>query len=195
MELVDVLAIVLHDLGRVVGLTGAVDEAERLERQAVELLEREGDPRLLGLARVYLAEILLAGGRAREAETEARAAVALLEVAPTLQVRAVATLAHAFAASGKLEDAVEAAERAHRALTELGGVEEGESEIRLHHAECLIQAGKHVEAGVAIQRARECLMIRAALITSVDWRRRFLGDVPANARTLELASAWAARAS
>lgn len=193
MELVDVLAIVLHNLGRVMGLTGAVVEAERIERQAVELLEKEGDPRLLGLARVYLAEILLAGGRAKEAEAEAGQAIALLEVAPTLQVRAVATLAQAFGASGKLEEAVDAAERAHRALTELGGVEEGESEIRLRHAECLLRAGKHVEAGVAIERARECLMVRAALITSVDWRRRFLDDVPANARTLELASAWAAR--
>ena len=40
----------------------------------------------------------------------------------------------------------------------------------------------------AIAAARDRLLDRAARISDPEWRRRFLADVPENARTLSLAS-------
>ena len=193
MGLDDVAACVLHNLGRVVGLGGDLPEAERIERRAMEHLEKQGEARLLGLARVYLAEILTATGRPAEAVSEAERAVEALGVAaPALQARALATLAQARGAGGAIPEALADARKAQAALDALGGLEEGEAEIRLCHAECLAAAGAASEARAAIVAARMRLEERAGRIASDDWRRRFLHDVPANARTLQLAATWAA---
>ena len=65
MGLLDLSAAVQHNLGRVLGFGAELAEAERLERLAIEAFRRQGDPRLEGLARIYLAEILIAAGRLR----------------------------------------------------------------------------------------------------------------------------------
>jgi hypothetical protein len=75
------------------------------------------------------------------------------------------------------------------ALEELGGVEEGESTIRLAHAEALHACGDEAGARQAIGRARGRLVARAAKVTDPAQRERFLA-IPENARTLEWAREW-----
>ena len=62
MGLRELTAAVLHNLGRVLGLRGNLDEARRLERRAIDSFVEQGEPRLEGVARTYLAEILIAAG-------------------------------------------------------------------------------------------------------------------------------------
>ena len=187
MGLADVRAIILHNLGRVVGMGGDLAEAERLERAALVQLERQGEPRLEGLARTYLAAILTAAGRCREAVDEARRAVATLEGLPALRALSLATLASARSAAGEPKHGLEAARNAFAALEELGALEEGEAEIRLTYANCLADTGQVTEARAVICKARDQLLERAARIGDPVWRGRFLRDVPVNARTLALA--------
>jgi tetratricopeptide (TPR) repeat protein len=71
MGLHDLTAAVLHNLGRVLGLRGDLAEALRLETRAAESFREQGDPRLEGVARTYLAEILIASGDFEGAENEA----------------------------------------------------------------------------------------------------------------------------
>ena len=64
--------------------------------------------------------------------------------------------------------------------------------MRLVHAEALRAAGLEAEFRAAIAEARSHLLARAAKISDPEWRRRFLGAVPDNARTLALADRAAA---
>jgi eukaryotic-like serine/threonine-protein kinase len=189
MGLFDLSAAVRHNLGRVLGFGAELAEAERLERLAVEAFRRQGDPRLEGLARVYLAEILIARGDFTAGIEEAGAAVAALAVAPTIRVAALGALARARLGGGDLLGALAAAREAHGALERLGEIEEGESTVRLTHAEALAAAGEHAAAHAALLVARERLLARAARVADLGWRLRFLHEVPANARILALAAA------
>jgi hypothetical protein len=192
MELAESVAIVEHNLGRVLGLAGDATAAEAVERAAVDSFEKQGEPRLLGLARVYLSEILTSAGRSAEARAEADAAQALLVIAPALHARALAACAQARLASGEVVEALEIAQRAQAELDRLGSVEEGEAEIRLRYAECLAAAGRRRDAEQAIAQARDRLLARAARIMSPERRQQFLERVPANARTLALARDYGA---
>ena len=187
LGLADVRAIILHNLGRVVGLRGDLGEAERLERQALDQLERQAEPRLEGLARTYLAAILTAAGRCEESVDQATRATAGLHAVPGLRALSLATLAGAQVAAGQPAAALEAARQAFALLEQLGTLEEGEAEIRLTYAECLLAAGETAAATAVIAAARTQLLARAARIGDLGWRERFLRDVPVNARTLILA--------
>lgn len=72
----------------------------------------------------------------------------------------------------------------------LGGVDEGEAEVRLVFAEALDASGARAAAIAAIAAARVRLLERAARITGDTWRRSFLENVPEHGRTIELARAW-----
>jgi hypothetical protein len=128
------------------------------------------------------------------AEREARAAADALEIAPPLRPLAVAVLARALLGLGRADEALEAAREAHSALEMLGGVEEGESLIRLTYAEALAAAGRADEAEKAMTAAEEALMARAARFQDPRWRDSFLDKVPEHARTRELARRWSGRA-
>jgi hypothetical protein len=75
-------------------------------------------------------------------------------------------------------------------LASLGGMEEGESLLRLAYAEALAATGALGAAWDALASARERLLARAALISDAQWRESFLAHVPENARTLQLARVW-----
>src|SRR5690349_22798346 len=64
----------------------------------------------------------------------------------------------------------------------LGGIDEGESLVRLVHAAALGQAGFPQIARVAIAAARDRLLARAEKITSPALRVSYLKRVPENAR-------------
>jgi tetratricopeptide (TPR) repeat protein len=188
MGLHDVAASALHNLGYVVAHRGRLDEARSLELRAAEALEKQGDLRIGGSARIYLAAIALLSGDPIAAEREAESAVAALQVAPPLRVAAVAMLARSLLAQGRAADALPIAREAFASLESMGMIEEGESLVRLVHAEALRAAGLEAEFAAAIADARRHLLARAAKISDPEWRRRFLTAVPDNARTLALAA-------
>ena len=187
MGLHDLSAAVQHNLGRVLGFGPELAEAERLERMAIEALRRQGEPRLEGLARIYLAEILIARGDLSAAAEEAAAAVAALVVAPAIRVAALGALARARLGGGDPAGGLAAAGEAHASLERLGEIEEGESMVRLTYAEALAAAGRPTEARAALAVARERLLARADRVADLGWRHRFLHEVPVNARILALA--------
>jgi ATP/maltotriose-dependent transcriptional regulator MalT len=194
MGLREVSAAVQHNLGRVLGLRGQMAEGARLEREAITSFAAQGEPRLEGVARTYLSEILVANGDHGAAEQEAARAAEALRVAPSLRVPALAALARARLARGDAKGGLDAARDAAAELAALGEIEEGESSVRLTHAEALAANGAEAEARAALDAARERLLARAARIEEPAWRERFLNDVPVNARILSLAAQWAASA-
>jgi serine/threonine protein kinase/tetratricopeptide (TPR) repeat protein len=187
MGLFDLVTLGLNNLGHVLAYRGQLAEARRLEQEAVNAFVRQGDPRMEGVARTYLAEIALFSGDVDSAEREARAAIEVLVAARPLQPFAGAVLSRALLQAGRAEEALRAAREAHALLEAHGAIEEGESMVRLVYAEALLGAGFPAEYARAIDAARSRLLARAARIGDPEWRRRFLADVPDNARTLALA--------
>jgi tetratricopeptide (TPR) repeat protein len=187
MGLFDVAAVALHNLGHVLAYCGRLDEARALEQRAIEMLQRQGDARLLGVARTYLAKIALLSGDLPTAEREARAAAEALQVAPPLRAAAIANLARALLEQNRVDEALPIAREAFSTLQGIELIEEGESQVRLVYAEALRATGHQGDFAAAIYGARDALLARAAKISDPEWRRRFLTAVPDNARTLALA--------
>ena len=187
LGLFELRAVVQHNLGRALAFRGDLAEGERLERVALECFAAQGEPRLEGLARVYLAEIKLLGGIPAEAQAQASAALGLLVSAPAHCVQARAVLARALLALGLVQPALEAAEKAADELEALGSIDEGEAEVRLVYAECLAASGRFPEAKLVALRACVRLSDRSARIADGDLRVRFMTAVPAHARTVGLA--------
>ncbi|WP_437536175.1 protein kinase [Sorangium sp. So ce726] len=187
MELHEVKAIIQNNLGYALAQAGKLVEAEAAERASLEATRRMGMTRVMGNTLSYLAEIAVLAGDVEAAERHARAAVDVLEVAPPLRAAAVARLAQALLGLGRPDEALERAREAQAALDSLGGVEEGESLIRLVYAEALAAAGRRDEADEAIATAADALMARAARFQDPRWRDSFLERVPEHARTRALA--------
>ena len=193
MGLHDLTTASLHNLGRVVAHLGRVEEARALEQRALEAYTEQGDPRMAGSARAYLAQIAVLAGDFAAAEREAGLAAEALRAAPPLRAGALSVLARALLAQGRAAEALEVAREAFSQLETLGSIEEGESMVRLVYAEALAAQGAQGAQGaespgalVAAVSARDRLLTRAARISDPAWRERFLQHVPENARTLAL---------
>ncbi|WP_437990691.1 protein kinase domain-containing protein [Sorangium sp. So ce145] len=189
MGLHEVAAAAQASLGQVLAYRGRLAEARAVEEAALASSQRLGDPRAEVVSRSYLAKIALLAGDLAGAEREARLAEALESASP-FRVTAMAIRARALIGLGRAAEALAAAGEALAALESLGGIEEGESMIRLVHAEAFSAVGDAASAAVAISSARDKLLDRAAGVRDPEWRGRFLSHVPDNARTLELASQW-----
>jgi tetratricopeptide (TPR) repeat protein len=185
----DVVAIARNNLAYVLGCRGRLDEARRLATSSIEAHRKQRASREEGLGRTYLAQIELSDHHPAAAEREARAAALALSTMPSVHAFAVAVLARALLAEGRLDEALESASAAWTTLTTLGSVEEGDAVIRLVYAEALAAAGLHDDFVRAIAEAKDRLLERAAKISDPGWRARFLAGVPDNARTLALAGA------
>jgi len=186
MGLMNVVATAKHNLGRALQHQARLDEALTVETEAVEAFAAQGDRRLESASRTYLASILAMRGEPALAEDLQRQALKTVQAAsrPTL----LAELAKFLLVQGRTREALIAAREAHELFDALGGVEEGESQIRLMIAETLHATGDREGARTAIRRARERLLARAAKITDGEWRTSFLENLPENARTLALAT-------
>ncbi|AUX46951.1 protein kinase [Sorangium cellulosum] len=189
MGLHEVAAATQASLGQVLAYRGRLAEARAVEEVALASSQRLGDPRAEVVSRSYLAKIALLGGDFGAAEREARLAETLESASP-LRVAATAIRARALLGLGRAGEALAAAAEALAALESLGGLEEGESMIRLVYAEALSAAGDPGKAAAAIAAARDKLLDRAESVRDPEWRRRFLSLVPDNARTLALAEQW-----
>jgi tetratricopeptide (TPR) repeat protein len=179
-----------HNLGMALARKGKLDEGQSLEKAAIEAFATQGDKRMEGASRLYHASILWRLGELDEAEAEAKAAMAVAASTASVRAGASAMLAHVLLARGNAAGALQPAREAMRILKDAGGVEEGESFVRLVHAEVLEGTRDRAGARVAIAEARKRLRARAELIDIPKWRRSFLDRVPENARTLELARDW-----
>ncbi|XYH95857.1 protein kinase domain-containing protein [Sorangium sp. So ce1128] len=189
MGLHEAAAAAQASLGQVLAYRGRLAEARAVEEAALASSQRLGDPRAEVVSRSYLAKIALLAGDFGAAEREARLAEALESASP-FRVAATAIRARALIGLGRAREALAAAGEALAALESLGGLEEGESMIRLVHAEAFSAVGDAKRAAAAIAAARDKLLDRAASVRDPEWRRRFLSHVPDNARTLELAAQW-----
>jgi predicted ATPase len=177
------------NLGLALARQGRIEEAIRIEREAIEMCVAQSERRMEGASLIYLATIHALAGDLEAAEREARRAVEVLSVAPPAKACALATLASALLARGLVAPALEHAEEAMALLDQLGTIEEGESLVRLVHAQALHEAGRTSAAQTAIAAARERLLFRATKISDRCRRDSFLA-LPENARTIELARAW-----
>ena len=178
-----------HNLSAVLLHLGKLDEARDLADSCTQSYERRGNPRLAASSRVYLASILLARAEPDAAESQAR--IACDSCPPNFAIAAMAhaMLARILLANGQASDALPLAEQAFEAMRDLGA-EEGESLIRLVHAEVLQANGRTEQAQAAIATARERLLERAGNIDDREWRQSYL-NIPEHVRTLELHQAWA----
>jgi hypothetical protein len=140
---------------------------------------------------MYLASILKEAGDLELAEEHAGDAErALTGLDLPLRPYALGVLADVRLARGDAAGALALARTAFALLETAGGVEEGESLIRLVHARALHAAGDVAAAREAIAEALRSLGKRADRIRDPELRRSFLESVPENARTRELARAW-----
>jgi eukaryotic-like serine/threonine-protein kinase len=77
-------------------------------------------------------------------------------------------------------------------LDVLGGIEEGESLVRLVHAKALFASGDTDGAAIALRASRARLLARAERIADTRQRASFLHAIPENQETLALSEAWGA---
>ena len=180
-----------QNLGLVLAREGKLEEARAMESTSIETWRTLRNPRMEGGSRMYLATIAELAGDLDAAEREARAAVEALASVPPVRCYALAILAHVLLQRNKTPEALQHAQESMRLLEQLGQIEEGESAVRLIHAEVHHQLGQVDTAKASIEAARDRLLARSAKIRDSEWRRCFLENVRENARTLALATAWA----
>jgi tetratricopeptide (TPR) repeat protein len=173
-----------HNLGLVYARLGRFDEARRNELRALDIFCAQGDRRLEGAARTYLAQIELLAGNHQDAARHAEAALSVVrEAAPPIEPLALAVLAAARLALGDARAALDAAEAA-LVQVDAGTAEAGEALARLALAEALEALERHDEARAARATAKSALLARAARIEDPETRRSFLEEIAEHARTL-----------
>jgi tetratricopeptide (TPR) repeat protein len=171
-----------------VAVLGDLAEAESLERSAAEGWRSQGNERMEGWSRAYLARILTMASKLDQAAGEAQRAIELLRVSPPLRVLALGSLAEVHLRSGRSREALQTAGEGLSLLASLGRYETGEALVRRVHAEALRACGAgETEVGKALHEASHRLLERARRIASAPWRQSFLERMPDNARTLALA--------
>jgi len=171
---------------------GALEEAYEVASRTTAVWQARGLRELEGPGRRVLADLLCRRGEFAAAERTARTALALLTVQPLEHMAATATLAAALLAQGRAAEALVAAEEAMHQYEALGAFGFRGAYARLVHVEALEATGDHAGACRALSVARDRLQSQAAKIGDLALRRRFLEDLPENARTLALARQWGA---
>lgn len=190
MGLQSVTASGWHHMGMLMARLGDTRTAVQREDAAIEAFVAQGDRRMEGAARLYRALFLAMDSQLDRAERETLAAIDAFGLTPPLRAYALAVLGRIRLTGSAPERAEPPAREAMDVLDALGGVEEGESYVRLTFAEALDANGDHEAAREAIATARVRILERAAMIHDPTWKESFLERVRENARTLELAKQW-----
>jgi len=186
LGLANVVATAKHNLGRALMHRGQLADALATETEAFDMFHAQNDRRLEGAARVYLAMILFELGDLPRAEHEL--AVALATAQDPIRPQILATRARVLLAARRPTEALAAAREAHDLLEALGGVEEGESQIRLMLVETLLATGDREAARTTAARAVERLAERAARISNPAYRATFLDAIREHIRLRDLAT-------
>ena len=187
------IAPVRANLGFLLARLGDLQQALEIEWAALDQCVREHYRRFELAARIYLAVIYALRDEPERAEAELRTAIEASQSSPPIRAYALATLADLLLSHDRAAEARAAAAEATRILRAQGGVEEGESLIRLVHALALEATGAPDQAEVAITEARRRLLERADRINDARLRRSFLDHIPENARTLAMAQRYKVR--
>jgi tetratricopeptide (TPR) repeat protein len=190
MGLTGVIASIWHHMGMLLLRLGDPKTAIQRADSAIEAFVAQGDKRMEAGARLYRAFFLAQDDDMERAIAEARAAVEASASMPPLRAYASAVLGRVHLQDTRPDAAEEPAREAMNLLDALGGIEEGESFVRLTFAETLDAIGDHDAACDALATARVRLLERAANIRDDAWKVTFLEKVSENARTFELAREW-----
>lgn len=191
MGLSGVTAMAWHHQGMLYARLGDTKTAMARAEAALDAFVMQGDRRMEGSARLYRAFFLTMDGQLERAEEEARAASATFGLGPPRRAYALAVLGRVrLADPNALKLALPPASEGIAMLDALGGVDEGESYIRLVFAEALEASGEHEAARDAIATARVRILERRAMIQDPMQRESFVMLVKENARILELARLW-----
>ncbi len=174
------------NLGLLRAHLGAHDEGLAIMRDTVGAYAHLGDARMMGIARTYVALVLLEKGDFTAAEAEADAAAKELEAIATSRVDALATRARALVALGRKQEALAASTEAFGVLADLGAVDDGEMRVRLAHVEALLANAQVERARAVLVESVERLEQRANKLVA-ELRCSFRERVPENARILQLA--------
>jgi tetratricopeptide (TPR) repeat protein len=190
MGMTSIAGVARQNLGLVLAHSGALQEARAVEERGIETAHASGDALMTACGHAYLAEILTIGRNYEAAERAARMAVTLVGDRDH-EVRAIAqaALARVLLATHRAPEGLAASEKAFALLPVVGSVG-AEAPVRLVHAEALRAAGREEAAREVLRVARDRLVERAAKIASASMRSTFLAQVPANARTMTLATEW-----
>lgn len=183
MSLAIVVDAARTNLGHVLTHLGRHREARAELGAAFLSLRDRGDERFLGAVHAYLSRALLGDGQPEEAERHARLAVEHLRDLPQVRPYALALLAEALRARGRLEEARDAADRAMDVLRSGVPLELGEGLVRWAHVATLDAVGD-ADADAAAADAARALRERAAKITDSAWRQSFLERIPEHAATV-----------
>jgi hypothetical protein len=190
MGLTGVTASIWHHMGMLLVRLGDPKTALARAESALDAFTGQGDKRAEANARLYRAFFLAQDDDLERAASEARVAVDASISMPPLRAYALAVLGRVLLQDARPHQAEEPARDAMNLLDALGGIEEGESFVRLTFAETLDAIGDHDGACDAIRDARVRLLERAANIRDETWKVSFLEKVGENARTFELARDW-----
>lgn len=179
------------NLGIVLARRGNDADARTLMIEVLKESMSEGDRRFEASARTQLSLILLASGDTAGAVREARGAIDMTPPSAPARIFALGALAYAHLGHERPVAALETAEQAMEMLEALGGgIEEGESLVRLVFALAKRQTGDLEGASAAIEAARDRLDARAQMIADPALRKSFLGGVAENVETVRLAVEW-----
>jgi tetratricopeptide (TPR) repeat protein len=190
MGLSVVTASAWHHMGMLRARLGDTQAAVEREDAAIQAFALQGDRRMEGASRLYRALFLAMDTQLERAEAETKRAIDAAGLTPPLRAYALAVLGRIRLTGRAPGDAEGPAREAMDVLDALGGVEEGESYVRLTYAEALEATGDRDAAREAIATARVRILERAAMIHDPRWKESFLERVRENARTLELAKQW-----
>ncbi len=182
-----IVTIAQQNLGLALGNLGQPARAAEAQLAALASFIRQGDLHLAAVSRTYLAQQHLRSGDFTGAVREAGLALETLTHNPPSRALALAVLAQARAESGDAAGALAPAREAHAILESLGGLDEGELQIRYALAAALDGGGRADEAravtAVAIQRLDE-LAAKLPLALRPD----YLDRVPEHAGVRRLAA-------
>jgi len=187
MDLKYVLGASLQALTNIFAYQGSFNEARVIGQEALALTSAQNDRRFQGFAEAYLSVTEYLAGDYARAEHFARAALVTWETVPPNRPFAVALLARALLAQGRLAEALPNARDAFAQLQSMGVVDDGEATIRLALAECLIAAGDQPAAQEAVASVAQWLHTRAETIDDLAIRESFLTRIPEHRRILALA--------
>ena len=177
----------LQTLTNILAYQGSLEEARTVGEQALAVTIAQNDRRFQGFAEAYLSVTEYLAGDYVRAEHFARAAMATWETVLPARPFAVALLARALLAQGRLAEALSLACEAFAQLERLVIVDDGEATIRLALAECLVAAGDQPAAHEAVASVAQWLHSRAETIDDPGMRESFLTRIPEHRRILELA--------
>lgn len=181
-----IVAIGKHNLGPCLFEIGDVEAAVRMESEAVAFYSAQGELRLDGGSRYYLARMLTRLGRLDQAEVELRKAIERLASIPATRVLAEAALARLLVLRGRTDDALKLARVAVHPPEE--GVEaESPNAVRLALIEALLANGFRDEARTVVTEAIADVFAHIERVRTPAYRKSALERVFDNARILSVA--------